>query len=236
MPEPEDKSAFNDALSAAAKNSSLGKVTASDVIDGPAIIAAIGGVRGLVESIVPSFLFLVVYLISKDVLISSLVPVALALIFIVIRVAQKKPVAPAISGAVIVGVTAFLAISTGRAENNFVVGILLNVAYLIAMVVSIIARRPLIGLVVGLLMGEDGKNWRDDPRKFRILTLATWLWTAMFALRVVIELPMYLASNTAGLAVAKLILGVPLYAVVLWATWLLVRSVFPPKQAEAASQ
>jgi len=236
MSEPEDKNALNDALSAAARNSSLGKVTAADVINGPAIIAAIGGVRGLVESIVPSFLFLVVYLISEDVVVSSLVPVALALIFIVVRVVQKKPVAPAISGAVFVVLTAFLAISTGRAENNFVVGIALNIGYLLVMVVSIIARRPIIGVVVALLMGEDAKNWREEPRRYRVLTLATWLWAAMFALRLVIELPLYLASNTAGLAVAKLILGVPLYAVVLWVTWLLVRVVFPPKPAEVVAE
>ena len=231
MSDDKDSTAINDAISAAARNSSLGKVTAAEAISGPAIIAAVGGVRGLIESILPSFVFLVVYLISKDVLISSLVPVGIAVIFIIVRVVQKKPVAPAISGAVIVAVTAVLAISTGRAENNFVLGIALNAGYLLAMIVSIVVRRPLIGVVVGLLL-ENAKDWRDDPRKFRVLTLATWLWTAMFALRVLVQLPLYLASNAAALAVTKLVLGVPLYAIVLWATWLLVRSVFPPKGAE----
>jgi len=235
MSEAENKSALNDALSAAAKNSALGKVSTADALNGPAIVAAIGGVRGLIESIVPSFFFLVVYLISKDVLISSLVPVVLAVIFVIVRVVQKKPVAPAITGAVIVAVTAVLAISTGRVENNFIFGIVLNAVYLVAMLVSIIARRPLVGVVVALLM-ENAKGWRENPLEFRALTLATWLWTGMFTLRVIIEVPLYLASNAAALAVAKLILGVPLYAVVLWLTWLLVRTAFPPKPAPVAAE
>ena len=49
----------------------------------------------------------------------------------------------------------------------------------------------------------------------------------MFALRLGVEVPLYLANNAAGLAVAKLVLGIPLYAVVLIITWLLIRSVFP---------
>jgi hypothetical protein len=54
----------------------------------------------------------------------------------------------------------------------------------------------------------------------------------MYALRVAIEVPMYLASNDAGLGIAKIILGVPLYALVLLATWFLIRSVLPSKPAE----
>jgi hypothetical protein len=53
----------------------------------------------------------------------------------------------------------------------------------------------------------------------------------MFALRLVVEVPLYLASNAAALAVAKLILGLPLYAIVLIATWLIIRSVFAPADA-----
>ena len=57
----------------------------------------------------------------------------------------------------------------------------------------------------------------------------------MFAIRVGVEVPLYLASNDAALGVAKLVLGVPLYAIVLLLTWLLIRSAFPAKDvAEAA--
>jgi hypothetical protein len=45
----------------------------------------------------------------------------------------------------------------------------------------------------------------------------------MFALRLAVELPLYFAQATQGLATMKLLLGVPLYAGVLWVTWLLMR-------------
>ena len=225
----------NEAFAKAVRRSSISSVASGDMPTGAAIIASIGGVRGLVESILPSFVFLVVYLVTKDVLLSALIPVGVAVVFIVVRVITKLPVAPAVTGAVGVGITAALAILTGRAENNFVLGILTNAGYLVAMLVSLVVRRPLIGVIVGLLMGERAANWRQEPRRYRVLTLVTWIWVALFAIRLVVEVPLYLASNVAGLAIAKLILGVPFYAVVLWVTWLLVRSVFPPEVAEDES-
>ena len=220
---------LNDALKAAASKSGIGKVAASDELSGATIIAAIGGVRGLVESILPSFVFLVVYLITKQVVLSALVPVGVSVVFIVLRVIQRLPVSPAITGAVGVGITAVLAIATNRAENNFVPGILINVGGFLVMLVSILVRRPLIGVIVALLLGEEAAQWRSARRERRVLTWVTWIWVAMFAIRLAVEVPLYIAANAAGLAVAKLVLGVPLYAVVLWISWILVRSVYPPK-------
>ena len=231
----DDQPNLNEALAKAVRKSSLSSVTSTDMPSGAAIIASIGGVRGMVESILPSLVFLVVFLLSEDVLLSALIPVGVAVLFIIIRVATKLPISPAVTGAVGVGITAALAIITGRAENNFVVGILTNAAYLLAMLVSLVLRRPLIGVIVGLLMGERAANWRQEPRRYRVLTLVTWVWVALFGIRLVVEVPLYLVGNVAGLAVAKLILGVPLYAVVLWVTWLLVRSVFPPEDPENES-
>ena len=228
----DDQPNLNEALAKAVRKSSLSSVTSTDMPSSAAIIASIGGVRGMVESILPSLVFLVVFLLSEDVLLSALIPVGVAVLFIIIRVATKLPISPAVTGAVGVGITAALAIITGRAENNFVVGILTNAAYLLAMLVSLVLRRPLIGVIVGLLMGERAANWRQEPRRYRVLTLVTWIWVALFGIRLVIEVPLYLASNVTGLGLAKLILGVPLYAVVLWVTWLLVRSVFPPESVE----
>ena len=220
---------LNEAFAKAVRKSSISSVASSELPTGAAIVASIGGVRGLIESILPSFVFLIVFLITANPVLSALVPVGVAVVFIIIRVATKLPIAPAVTGAVGVGITAALAIVTGRAENNFVLGILTNAAYLLVMLVSLVVRRPLIGVIVGLLMGERAANWRQEPRRYRVLTLVTWVWVALFSIRLVIEVPLYLVGNVAGLAVAKLILGVPLYAVVLWVTWLLVRSVFPPE-------
>jgi hypothetical protein len=225
----DDPKPVEDAFGAAVRKSNLGNVAGDEAPSGRAILAAIGGIRGLIESILPSFVFLVVFLITQDVVLSTLVPVGVALVFIVARMGARSPVTPAVTGAVGVGITALLAIITNRAENNFVPGILLNTVFLAAMLVSLIARRPIIGLVVAALLGAEAANWRNEPKRFRILTLATWLWVGLFAVRLIVEVPLYLAANAAGLGVAKLILGVPLYALVLWLTWVLVRTVYPPK-------
>ena len=228
---------LRDAVSAAVRKSAVGQVIGSeDVPLGQSIITSIGGVRGLIESILPSFVFLVVFLVTTDrvpdqqrLLLSTLIPVGVALVFIAVRVLQKVVLTPAITGAVGVAITAALAIFTNRAENNFIPGIVINGVFLLAMLASLVVRRPLIGVFAGILLGERASDWREQRRPRRVLTAATWIWVALFGIRLAVELPLYLMAEAAALALAKLILGVPFYAVVLWATWLLVRSVYPPK-------
>lgn len=228
---------LRDAVSAAVRKSAVGQVIGSeDVPLGQSIITSIGGVRGLIESILPSFVFLIVFLVTTDrvpdqqrLLLSTLIPVGVALVFIAVRVLQKVVLTPAITGAVGVAITAALAIFTNRAENNFIPGIVINGVFLLAMLASLVVRRPLIGVFAGILLGERAADWREQRRPRRVLTAATWIWVALFGIRLAVELPLYLMGEAAALALAKLILGVPFYAVVLWATWLLVRSVYPPK-------
>ncbi|MCU1533788.1 MAG: hypothetical protein JWR53_269, partial [Glaciihabitans sp.] len=103
------------------------------------------------------------------------------------------------------------------------------------LLVSILVRWPLIGIIVGFLTNEP-TEWRHDKAKRRILYLVTWLWVGLFAARLVIEVPLYLAHETALLAGARLITGVPLYAIVLWVTWLLVRAAYGRANATTAAE
>jgi hypothetical protein len=57
----------------------------------------------------------------------------------------------------------------------------------------------------------------------------TFLWFLLFAARLVVELPLYLAHTdaaTTGLGIAKLLMGVPLYAPLLLVTWFVVRGLY----------
>ncbi len=218
---------FKDAMADALRQSRLANGVADDAPMGAALLGSIGGVRGIIESALPTLVFLVLHLILNDVLISTVVPVAVAVVFVIIRVATKSPLSSAITGVVILGITALLAIVTNRAENNFIPGIVLNSVFLLAFVVSIAVRWPLVGVIVAMLLGERAEQWREVPAQRRALTIATLVWSIMYAVRLVAEVPLYLAANASGLAVAKLILGVPLYAAVLFVSWLLIRSVFP---------
>lgn len=214
-----------DRLGAAMRRSGLGRVAPGETPSAASLLGAVGGVRGLVESILPGLAFLVLYTLTRDLTLSVLVPVGIGAVFVVARLVARSPVAPAVVGLLGVAVSAVLALVTGRAEDNFLPGLWLNAAYLVAILISLVVRYPLIGLVVGAVAGE-GLAWRQDPAKRRVLTVATVIWAGLFAVRLLVQVPLYLAQEAAWLAGTKLVLGVPFYAAVLWITWLLVRAVY----------
>ncbi|WIB27787.1 DUF3159 domain-containing protein [Curtobacterium sp. MCSS17_015] len=219
---------LNAQLRDAVRNAGIGQVAPGEAPSGKALLTAVGGVRGLAESVLPGFAFLIVYAVTKEVVPSVVVPVAIGLVFVVLRLVQRQSIMMSFAGIFGVAVSAGLALLTGRAESNFIPGIVINAVFLAVILVTLAIRRPLIGLVVGLLVpgDDDGHDWRDDPAKRRVLTVATWMWAGLFAFRLAFEIPLWLTAQVELLAGIKLITGVPLYAALLWVTWLLVRSVF----------
>ncbi len=207
----------------AVRRSAFGYVTPGQTPTGADLLRAMGGVRGIAESLVPGLAFLVIYAITREVLPSVLIPFGLAVVLVLVRIVMRQPWRPAVMGVVLLGVSAGLALLTGRAEDNFVLGFVINAVFLIALTISLAARRPLVGVIASLLTGE-GPSWRADKARLRVSVIATLLWCGLFALRLAVELPLYFVGNTAGLATAKLVLGIPFYAAVLWATWLLMRT------------
>lgn len=139
-----------------------------------------------------------------------------------LRLARRETPQYAITGVVGVGFAAFVATRTGKAENFFLPGLLLNAAYAAAYFVSILIRRPLIGVLVAGLSGS-GMGWRDDPVQMRAYTRASWLWVVLFGVRLLVQLPLYLAGSVTALGVAKTAMGLPLFGIGIWLTWLLVR-------------
>ncbi|RFA14805.1 hypothetical protein B7R22_08825 [Subtercola boreus] len=232
--EPAERPAsFSDAFAAAARRSGIGQVAPGETPTAQSLVRAIGGVRGLIESILPGLAFLVIYTVTKDLTPSVIAPLVVSVVFIVVRLATRSPVMPAVAGLIGVAISAALALFTGRAEDNFLPGLIINAVSIVVLLVSIIVRWPLIGLIVGVLTG-DMTGWRSDPAKFRVVLIASWCWVGLFALRLGVEAPLYLASQAAALASVKLLLGVPLYAAMLWVTWLLVRAAFGHQKAVAA--
>jgi hypothetical protein len=214
-----------DALVSAARRSGVGQVAPGETPTGSALLTAMGGIRGLVESILPGLSFLVIFTITQQLVVSVVVPVIVAVGFVAVRVVSRTPVSSALVGVLGVAMSAGLALFTGRAEDNFLLGFIINAVFLSAIVVSLLARRPLIGVLAALLVGT-ANDWREDRAKFQVALIATFVWAGMFVLRLAIELPLYFAQATQALAAMKLLLGVPLYAGVLWVTWLLMRTAY----------
>ncbi|MFT4028937.1 MAG: DUF3159 domain-containing protein [Protaetiibacter sp.] len=229
----EETPSFADAMAAAARRSGLGHVRPGETPTARALLAAIGGIRGLVESILPPLIFLVVFTLTQQLAPSVLAPLGLALVFIVARLVTRQPVMAAVVGALGVALSAGLALLSGRASDNFLPGLVINAVLLLAMLVSLAVRRPLIGVVAGLLTGDT--DWRRDAAKARVALIATVLWAILPALRLAVEVPLYLADDAAGLATVKLLLGLPPYAILLWVSWLLIRSAWARGSEAGAS-
>lgn len=224
---------LSESFAAAARQSGLGQLKPGEPPTAAALLGALGGVRGLVESVVPGFAFLVLFTLTRDLLLSVLVPVGIAVVFVAARAIARSPLSPAIAGAIGIALTATLSIVTNRPENNFLPGIYINSALLIVLLVSIAVRWPLVGVIIGILVG-DGTDWRADRLKRRALTLATWIWVIPSAIRVGVQVPLYLAERADLLAGSKLLTGIPLYLAALWVTWLLVRAVYGAGQPTAS--
>lgn len=229
--EPESaKDAIKASLEEAVRSSAIGHLAPGEVPRASSLLKAIGGIRGLTESILPGLGFLVVYTITHELVLSVLAPVAVAVCFVAIRLISRTPASLAFAGLIGVGVSAVLAMLTGRTEDNFLPGLIINVASILVLLTSIVFRWPFIGVIVGFL-ANDGMAWREDQQKRRVLVLATWLWVGLFSARLLVQGPLYLSSQTEWLAATKLLMGVPLYAAMVWVTWLLVRSVYPRPSA-----
>lgn len=188
---------------------------------------AMGGWRGVLESVLPSLAFVILFTIRPEPLLLALgVSVGLAAVFTIVRLVQKSPPSAALGGLVAAAAAAALALWTGRGQDNFVPGLITNAAYGTVLLISALIGWSLIGLAVGFLMGE-GTAWRSDRRKRRAFRWLGIAWAALFFARLAVQLPLYLAGEVTALGTLKLIMGLPLFAPMIAITWLVVRALYP---------
>ncbi|MBM7504952.1 DUF3159 domain-containing protein [Agromyces aurantiacus] len=230
--EPEAVDEVGRSLAAAAERSGLGRIARDETLTPADLVGALGGIRGLAEAILPGLVFLIVYTFTRELVWALAASVGLAIVFTIARLATRSQPTQAIAGLVGVAASAALSLWTGRAEDNYVIGFYTNAAYAIALLVSLLVRWPLVGLVVGFLMG-DGTAWRGRKRTYRAMQFLTLVWFGMFVARLVVQLPFYFAGNVEALGATRLLMGVPLYALLLVFSWLVVRAVYPSKTPAA---
>jgi len=202
----------------------------------PSLTEAIGGPLGAAESAVPAAAYVATYTISgQDTTAALIVAGALGVIFAVARIARGQTVQYALSGLVGLALSAWVVSKTGKAEDFFLPGLLANAAYAAAYLISILVRWPLLGVIVGAIRGT-GMGWREHPEQVRAYSRASWIWVGLFSLRLAVQLPLYLASALTALGVARIAMGIPLFAVGIWLSWLILRpTMHAEKSAEPAS-
>ena len=200
------------------------------------VLKSAGGVQGIAESILPGLVFLVVFTITRELPTALIGALAAAAVFTATRLIQRRPLTQALAGVVGVGLSAWIANTTGKAEDFYVLGFFTNAAYIVAMTLSIIFRWPFAGLIFGFIRNE-GLEWRKRPARMKAYQIGTWVIVAVLVLRLVVQVPLYFMgeSGLAALATTRLLMSTPLYVLGVWVAWLLTRPVPAPAPAESGT-
>ncbi len=189
----------------------------------PPLLDALGGPLGMAESVVPSAAFVTAYAVTgQETRPALIVAVVLGVVFAVGRIVRGQTPQFAVAGLGGLALSAYVVSKTGRAEDFFVPGLLANAAYALAYAISIAVRWPLLGVIVNAATSR-GMDWRADPEQLRAYTRASWIWVALFSLRLAVQLPLYLAGAVVALGVARVAMGIPLFVVGAWLSWLVLK-------------
>ena len=121
-----------------------------------------------------------------------------------------RPLA-ALLGLLGVSVAALIALYTGRAADFFLVQLLSNVASALVWAVSVLIRWPLLGVIVGGMLGQR-TSWRRDPALLRAYSLASWVWVGQYLIRIAVFTPLWMTGAVVALGAARVALSWPLIA------------------------
>lgn len=204
--------------------------------DAFSLLRVFGGWGGLLDAGLPGLAFVAAFTLSGQQLRPALmVAIGVGVVFAVVRLVRRDPLQNVIGGFFGVAIAALIANATGKAADFYLPGLFINAAYAVGYLVANLARWPLIGVVVGLAAGW-GTAWRDDPVLLRAFTRAGWLWAGFFLLKLAVQLPLYLADQVVALGVARVVMGWPLWLVLLWLTYVVVKGSVPPEHFRAVKQ
>ncbi|WP_066904121.1 DUF3159 domain-containing protein, partial [Mycolicibacterium houstonense] len=128
------------------------------------------------------------------------------------QLVRRESVRPALWGFVGVAACALLALVTGQAKDFYLPGIWMSLASAVAMTLSILVRRPLVGVIWAWATGRDG-SWRRVPGVRWVFTAVTAVLATVSWSRFLIQNYLYDTDQDALLAVARLVMGWPLFVV-----------------------
>ncbi len=196
---------------------------------------ALGGPRGIVESAVPTALFTVLFLVTKDIRLSLVVSIGATAALLLVRVVQRSTTQFVLNALFGIGIGAFFAYrasQSGGSEEDvaravFTPGLIYNGVYAVVIVLTIVIGWPIVGFMVGSVMG-DPTAWHADKAMVRLCSQLTWVLAVPCVIRVAVQLPLWLDHQIGLLGASKIALGWPLqlasFAVM---GWLLTRNRTP---------
>ena len=188
------------------------------------VIGAFGGKKGLIDSGVPSIIFLITFNIQKDLQEALFAAIAVSAVLTIIRLAMKDTIQHAISGFVGILICAWFANRTGNPSDLYIPKLLTNLGYGTLYLLANLAGWPILGLMLGPILGEN-LAWRNNPARKRAYIQAGWLWVAMFFTRIAVQYPIYKSGNLNLLGTVNLAMGYPLFLATAYGSWMILRRV-----------
>lgn len=187
---------------------------------------ALGGRRGMVEAAVPTIMFTVLWLTTKELQVALVASIATAVVLLAVRLVQRSSVQFVVNAMVGIGIgwlfVTMSARSGGSADDQalayFLPGIIYNTGYSVVLALTCIVGWPMVGFMVGSVTG-DPTAWHEDKQVVRLCSLLTWVLVAPCIVRVLAQAPLWFAGKSgaldadtavAVLGIAKIALGWPL--------------------------
>jgi hypothetical protein len=220
----------------------VGAETVEQVVRGQ-LSKALGGRRGMLEAAVPTLAFTILFVSTKDLRLAVGVSVAVAVVLLAVRLVHRSTVQFVLNSLVGIGIGALFAWRSAQSGGDandqalayFLPGMIYNTGYAVLMVASTLVRWPLVGFMVGSVAG-DPTEWHRDSQVVRLCRNLTLMLALPCLVRVVVQLPLYLAGKAAedagpmvaALGVSKIAMGWPLQiAALAGMAWLLARNATP---------
>jgi len=195
------------------------------------VMHALGGAKGLIDSGLPAIVFLVVFNVTDQLRAAIMGALALSLVLAIYRLARKDTIQHSISGIIGVLICAYFANRSGNATDFYIPKLLTNLGYGTVYLLANLAGWPILGLVLGPLLGEN-LSWRSNPARKKMYMKASWIWVAMFFSRIAVQYPIYKSGNVNLLGTVNLAMGYPLFFAAAYFTWLIIKSQPPVERIE----
>ena len=189
------------------------------------VIKALGGKRGLIDSGLPALVFLVVFNLSdKNINTAIWAALTLSAALTFYRLIKRETLQHAFSGLIGVAICALISRRSGNAADFYLPGLWINAGYGALYAFTNLIKWPILGVLLGPILGENFL-WRKDPKRLRAYINAGWLWVGLFISRLIVQYPLYESGNINALGTARLLMGYPLFILVAWGSWLILKRV-----------